>query len=420
MKRHRTLLALIAIELLICATLLVADDWPQWRGPKRDGISAETGLLHEWPADGPPQKWLIKDVGSGFSTPAVVGNRIYLLGNEGLDDEFVQARDTADGKKIWSSHIGKVGNPDQQPPYPGARSTPTVDGQVLYALGSDGDLVCLETSSGETRWHKNLRSDFAGQPGTWAYAESPLVDGDVLVCTPGGAEATVVALNKQTGDVIWKCVSPEADQAAYSSAIAAQIDGKKQYIQFLQKGVVGIDPADGQILWRYSKTAKGSPANIPTPLVAGDYIYTATGMAGSGLVNVKKTEGAYDAEQVYYTSKLPNSIGGTVKVGDYLYGTNSQALQCVEFKSGDSKWSDRSIAPASILFADGCLYLHGENGDLALVEATPDAYREKGKFTPPDQPDRGAAKAWAYPVVANGCLYIRDQDHLWCYDIKGK
>ncbi len=185
---------------------------------------------------------------------------------------------------------------------------------MLYALGSDGDLVCLETSSGETRWHKNLRSDFAGQPGTWAYAESPLVDGDVLVCTPGGAEATVVVLNKQTGDVIWKCVSPEADQAAYSSAIAAQIDGKKQYIQFLQKGVVGIDPADGQILWRYSKTAKGSPANIPTPLVAGDYIYTATGMAGSGLVNVKKTEGAYDAEQVYYTSKLPNSIGGTVKL----------------------------------------------------------------------------------------------------------
>jgi outer membrane protein assembly factor BamB len=419
MKRHLGLLGSAAIVLALAVPIyVVAADWPQWRGPHRDGISPEIGLLQTWPTEGPRLLWLVKDVGSGYATPAVVGQRIYLLGNQGLDDEFVQARDTKDGKQVWSTHIGKVGNPDQKPPYPGARSTPTVDGSLLYALGSDGDLVCLDTSTGQIQWQKNLRTDFGGQPGNWAYAESPLIDGDVLICTPGGAEATLIALNKLTGEVIWKCASPEADQAAYASALALSIDGSKQYVQFLQKGLVGVDPKTGQILWRYGKTAQGSMANIPTPVADHNYIYTATGMSGSGLVDVKDNNGTFDPEQVYFSAKLPNAVGGAVKIQEYLYGTNSQALQCVDFKTGDIKWSDRSIAPGSICYADGCLYLHGENGDVALVEATPEAYREKGRFTPSDPPDRGQSKAWAYPIIADGRLYIRDQDHLWCYDVK--
>jgi outer membrane protein assembly factor BamB len=394
-----------------------AADWPQWRGPQRNGISQETGFLKEWPKEGPKLLWQVKDIGDGYSTPAVVGERLYLLSNKGMDNEFAHALDAQDGKQVWQTRLGKVGK-NQGPQYPAARSTPTVDGEQLFALGSDGDLACLETATGKMRWHKNLRSDFGGKTGFWAYAESPLVDGDVLVCTPGGAETTLVALNKNTGDVIWKMLVPGGEQAAYASAIVVDLDGVKQYVQFLQKGVVGVEAKTGKFLWRYDKTAKGSPANIPTPVAHDGYVYTSTGRTGGGLVKLKVNQGNVDAEQVYFEQKLPTSIGGSVQLGDYLYGTNAQGLLCAEFATGKMKWQDKCVGPGSVCYADGCLYVHGEKGDVALVEATPEAYHEKGRFKPPDQPDRGKSQAWAYPVVANGRLYIRDLGSLWCYDVK--
>jgi glucose dehydrogenase len=214
-----------------------AADWPQWRGPQRNGISAETGLLAEWPKEGPKLVWQVKDIDSGYSTPAVVGDRLYLLSNEGMDNEFMQALDAKDGKRVWSQRIGKVGNPDQQPNYPAARSTPTVDGEWVYAFGSDGDLACLERATGKVRWQKNVRKDYGGQPGTWAYSESPLVDGEAVLCTPGGPDATLVALNKNTGELIWKCAVPGGEQAAYTSALVIEAGGVRQCIQMLQKGL---------------------------------------------------------------------------------------------------------------------------------------------------------------------------------------
>jgi len=394
-----------------------AADWPQWRGPRRNGISRETGLLKEWPKEGPKLLWQVKAIGHGFSTPAVVGDRIYLLSNTGKDNEFAQALDVKDGKQVWSHRLGKVG-PNFGPQYPGARSTPTVDGDRLYALGSDGDLACLETATGKPRWHKNLRTDFEGRPGYWAYAESPLIDGDVLVCTPGGKEATLVALDKKTGEVIWKAAVPGGDLAAYASAIVVEAGGVKQYVQFLQRGVVGVDAKTGKFLWRYAKTAQGSPANIPTPLAHAGYVYTGTGRGGAGLVKLKVSGGEVEAQPVYFVKDLPTSIGGAVQVDDYLYGTSGRGLLCAKFDTGKVQWQDKGVGPGSVCYADGRLYIHGENGQVALVEATPDAYHEKGRFTPPDQPKRGAAKAWAYPVVANGRLYLRDLGSLWCYDIK--
>lgn len=394
-----------------------AADWPQWRGPKRDGLSQETGLLKEWPAGGPKLLWQQKDIGEGYSTPAVVGDRIYVMSNRGKEDEFVACLAMKDGAEIWSTRVGKVGE-NKGPQYPGSRSTPTVDGELLYALGSDGDLVCLETASGKLRWQKNLREDFGGEPGNWAYAESPLIDGDVLVCTPGGKEATLVALDKKTGDTVWKSSLESADQAAYASAIVVNLDGKKEYVQFLQKGVVGVDAKTGKLLWRYERTAQGSPANIPSPVALGDLVYSSTGRGGAGLVKLSPEGDGVKAEQVYYQGKLPTSIGGAVLVDGYLYGTTNQGLVCADFASGEVKWQERSIGAASLCYADGRLYLHGENGEVALVEATPEAYRELGRFTPPDQPDRSKGiKAWAYPVVSNGRLYVRDQGLLWCYDV---
>lgn len=408
----------VAIGLCLEPLVLPAADWPQWRGLRRNGVSAETGLLAEWPKDGPRLVWQVKDIGSGYSTPSVVGNRIYLLGNQGTNNEFVQALEVKDGKKVWSQRIGNVGNPDQQPNYPAARSTPTVDGELVLALGSDGDLACLERATGKVRWQKNVRKEYGGQPGIWAYSESPLVDGEAVVCTPGGSNATLVALNKQTGELIWKCAILDGEQAAYTSAQAIEVGGVRQYIQMVQKGLVGVEAKTGKLLWRYDKTAKGSPAVIPTPVVDGDFIYSAGARSGGGGIRLKVNGGAFEPEQVYFSPKLPTSVGGVVKVGEYLYGTSAGALLCLEFTTGNVKWDDRSISPASLCYADGRLYLHGENGEVALVEATPEAYREKGRFKPTDPPDHGASKAWAYPVIANGRLYIRDLGTLWCYDVK--
>lgn len=406
----------------VTALTAAGADWPQWRGPQRDGISKETGLLKEWPKEGPKLLWQIKDIGSGYSTPAVVGERIYLQSNKGADDEFVLALAAKDGKKIWTRRLGKVG-PNRGPQYPGARSTPTVDGERLYALGSDGDLVCLDTDKGEVRWKKNLRTDFDGKPGQWAYSESPLIDGDTLVCTPGGKESTLVALNKKNGEVIWKSAVPGGDEAAYASVVVVESGGVKQYVQFLQKGVVGVDAKTGKFLWRYGKTAQNSPANIPTPVAHDGYVFTGTGLGGSGLIKLNAKDGAIEVMPVYFAKNLPNSIGGSVRLGDFLYGTNGRGLMCIEFLTGKEKWQDKSVGAGAICCADGCLYLHGEEGEIALVEATPEAYREKGRFSPPGQPPhaqgRMAPKAWAYPVVADGRLYLRDQGVLWCYDVKG-
>ncbi len=406
------------IGSIACCSLLAAD-WPQWRGPNRDGISKETGLLKEWPAGGPKLVWQLKDIGDGYSTPAVVGERLFLISNKGMDNEYVHCLSTADGKELWNTTIGKVG-PNDGPQYPGSRSTPTVDGERLYALGSDGDLVCLETASGKPIWKKNLREDFGGKFGKWVYAESPLIDGEVVVCTPGGEEATLLALNKQTGEVIWKSAIPGGEQAAYSSVMIANAGGVKQYVQFLQNGLVGIDAKTGKFLWRYDNSAKSSPANISTPVVDGTFVYSATRGGGAGLVQLKPSAGGIEADEIYLTPQLPTAIGGAVLLGENVYGTNTQGLICADFATSKIKWQQRGIGTASLCYADGRLYLHGENGDVALVEATPDEYREKGRFSPPGQPNRGKSRAWAYPVVANGKLYIRDLGVLWCYDVSAQ
>ena len=396
-------------------------DWPQWRGPQRNGISQESGLLKQWPAQGPKLLWQVNDIGDGYSTPSVVGTRIYLMSNRGMENEFVQALSTEDGKPIWTTRVGNVGNPNDFL-YAKARSTPTVDGDFIYALSSDGDIACLETQSGKIRWQKNIRKEFGGKQGIWAYAESPLVDGDAVVVTPGGAQATMVALNKKTGAIIWKSAVPGGDPAGYASAIVVQAGGRKQYVQFLSKGIVGVDAKTGQFLWRYAEVAKGM-AQMVTPVARGGYVYGGANGIGGGLVRLKSERGGVAAEQVYFARGLPSSIGGSVLVGEYLYGAASAGMVAVEFATGKVKWEAESIGRGSVAYADGLLYLHGENGEVALVEATPEAYREKGRFTPPVQPTRRRLgpypeKAWTYPVIANGRLYIRDIGTLWAFDIK--
>jgi outer membrane protein assembly factor BamB len=392
------------------------EDWGQWRGPRRTGVSAETGLADAWPAGGPKLVWHATDVGDGYGSPAIVGNRIYLLGNEGLDNEFVQAIDAASGRQVWRQRIGMVGEPDQNPTYPAARSTPTVDGDRLFALGSDGDLVCLETAGGRVVWQKNLRREFNGRPGDWAYAESPLLDGNEVVCTPGGLDAALVKLNKQTGDVIWKCTLPAAENAGYASAITVNFQGRKQYVQYFSKGLVGIDADSGQFLWRIFDVDRD---NMATPIEQDGLIYIPSFLSVGMLAQLEVTGGSVIARQAYRKRGLPTQIGGAVLVDGHLYGTVRDGLVCADFKTGEVRWKAESVAPGSVCAADGLIFVHGEESDVALVAATPAEYRERGRFKLPSEPPRRdqMEKAWAFPVVANGRLYVRDKNFLWCYDV---
>ena len=403
-SRWLLLVALGAFPLAAAAA-----DWPQWRGPQRDGLSRETGLLPEWPKEGPKLLWQVKDVGAGYSTPAVVGDRIYLLSNKGTDDEFTQALDAKDGSQLWSVRLGKSG-PNKGPQYPGARSTPTVDGDVLYALGSDGDLACLETAKGEALAQE--------PPHRLRRSARPVglrrVAADRRRCAGLHARRQRehhrrAEQEDRRSDLAF--AAPKGDQAAYASVIIVEVGGVKQYVQFLQNGLVGLDANTGKLLWHYDKTAQGSMANIPTPVAHDGYVYSAAGMSGGGLVHLKADKGDIAADPIYFDSDLPNCVGGSVHIGDYLYGANSaRGLLSVEFATGKTKWEEKSLGAGSVCAADGRLYFHGEDGQVALAEATPDGYHNKGRFTPPDPPSRpNKAKAWAYPVIANGRLYVRDQ-----------
>lgn len=395
-------------------------DWPAWRGPDRTGVSKETGLLKQWPKDGPPLLWKIKGLGDGFSTPSVAGGRIFVMGTRPGRAEHVICLSATDGKELWSAPIGQVASGG----HPGVRCTPTVDGDRVYALSSDGKLACLKTATGEKVWSVDFLADFGGRRGGWAYAESPLIDGDVLVCTPGGDKATLVALNKNTGDVIWKSAITGLSgkkraytTAAYSSVIEVEAAGSKQYVQFLTGGVVGVAAKDGRLLWHYDAPANGT-ANCSTPLFRDDCVFAASNYGtGGGLVRIVREGSKLEAKEEYFVKAMQNHHGGMILVGDHIYGTGSSTLLCVDFKSGKVAWNERSVGKGSVAYADGHLYVRSEGGPVALVEATPTGYKEKGRF---NQPDRSDKRAWPHPVIAGGRLLIRDWDTLLCYDVKDK
>lgn len=409
MKR---VVAAFALSLVVVSAIF-ANDWPQWRGVNRDGTSQETSLLKEWPADGPQLKWKATDIGTGYSTPTVAKGRVYVQTTRD-SNEFALALDENTGKQIWSVAIGNVGK-NEGPDYPGTRSSLTIDGNRAYGLSSDGELVCLDSDSGKTLWQKQFRTEFGGRVGKWAYSESVLIDGDVLVCTPGGESATLAALNKNTGEVIWKSAIPDGDIADYASIMIANVGGIKQYVQFLRKGLVGVEAKTGKFLWRYDHT-KDQNANMASPVVQGNRVFSTSSRGGGGTVELKVEGESVSATELYFSRGLGAAMGGAVLVDGKLYGAGN-ALFCADFSTGNVLWTERSVGAASICYADGRLYVRGHGGEVALVELSAEGYREKGRFTPPD---RGPKPAWPHPVVANGNLYLRDWGTLLCYDVRAK
>jgi outer membrane protein assembly factor BamB len=410
---------LAGLLLLGCPVLLSirAEDWPGWRGPERTGVSTEKGLLAAWPDEGPKLLWSVTGLGGGYASPAVVGGSVFVMGSKD-GDEYVHARSVQEGKPLWSVKVGKVGK-NSGPNYPGPRATPTVQGDRLWTLGSDGDLVCLRTEDGHMVWRKQLVSDFGGARPTWAYCESPLLDGNLVICTPGRPNATMVALARDTGEVVWKTAKEDRNGAGHASAVVAYAGKRKLYVQFIGPGVLGVDAQTGQILFFYAGNVGGVSAN--TPIYHDGHLFATAGglgtAGGDALLRLVETAGGVEAKEVYLRRNMMTFHGGVVRVGDYLYGTGKGGLVCLDFRTGEVKWRDRGVGEGSLLAAEGRLYLRGTQGQMALAEATPEGYRERGRF---EQPERTRFATFAHPVVANGRLYLRDDDLLFCYDIATK
>jgi outer membrane protein assembly factor BamB len=298
--------------------------------------------------------------------------------------------------------------------YPGPRSTPTTDKGRIYTLGINGDLLALDARSGSILWRRDLVADFGGSIPNWGYSESVLIDGDRLLCTPGGARATLVALNKRNGAVVWK--SPVGDGAGYSSIVKAQLAGRTQYVQFTAQGVIGVAADTGEFLWRYDAPANGT-ADISTPIADGNYVFAASGYGtGGGLVSIKRAGQRFSADQVFFAKQMKNQHGGVLLIDGYLYGSSDPGLlTCLDFKTGKVLWSDRAPGKCSLCYADSRLYARSEDGPVSLVEATPAGFNLLGQF---EQPQRSDQPSWPHPVVANGRLYLRDQNVLLSYDVK--
>jgi outer membrane protein assembly factor BamB len=423
MKRHAWCLALVLPSALAFADAPGPFDWPQWQGPDRTAVSKETGLLPEWPKDGPPLLWEVKDLGGGYSTPSVAAGRIFGMSNRGTD-EVVWALDEKTGKELWATRLGGAYARQFMPQgKEGPGCTPTIDGDLAYALGMGGDLVCLRVADGKVVWRKSLPADFGGTVPRWSYRESPLIDGEKLIVTPGGREATLVALNKKTGDVIWKAQVPAGDAAAYSSAITVDVGGQRQYVQFLSRGLAGVAAEDGKFLWRYDRPASRTGINVSTPVAHNGRVFASAAYgAGGGLVKLTPDgQGGVRAEEVYATRRMQNHHGGMILLDGYLYGASGGNeggwLHCLDFRTGQVMWDERQVPKGSVALADGCLYYRTENGTMLLIEPSPRGYVERGRF---EQPDRSSRPAWPHPVLANGKLYLRDQDVLLCYDVKAK
>lgn len=555
-------LVISALSWAILLSTASAADWPQWQGPERTAHSKETGLLKEWPKDGPPLAWKITGLGGGDSTPSIAAGRIYGMSHRG-SDEFVWALSEKDGKEIWAVRIAPAYTTSWPQSKEGPSATPTVDGDRLYVMGLAGNVACLQVADGKVVWERHLMADFGGRMPMWSYRESPLVDGDKVICTPGGDETTMVALNKFTGETIWKTFVPDsageiqnrsqaanrpnvietdlllstldkdrnkvisADElaaaptvlltldknqdgrlsedevtsapaassgqgrrrgggvmrmmkahsamdanedgvldaaeiknavaalkridanrdgkltedevgmkhfgpqdtgAAYSSAIAIEFGGQRQYVQFLARTVAGVSAADGKLLWRYDKPANGMRLNIATPIYHDGHVFAASAYgAGGGLARLNKNaNGEITAEEVWFSKSMENHHGGVILHDGALFGANGGNgggyLACLDFTTGEVLWNERDsdkrrVTKGSVAFADGRIYYRTEEGPVVLIEPSRKEYLEHGRF---DQPDRTKQPAWAHPVIANGKLYIRDQDTLFCYDVKAR
>jgi outer membrane protein assembly factor BamB len=413
-----------AADSLPSAAITTGGEWLQWRGPDRAGKSLDTGLLKDWTTQKPKLLWTAEALGEGYASVSLADGRIYTTGNQ-ADGQAVVCMSAADGRIIWkkniTSNVPKHG-------HDGSRCTPSIDGDRLYAIASSGQIACLTAEDGREVWSRDFGKEWGGRMPNWGFSESPLVDGDWVLCTPGGPDAMMVALDKRTGKEIWRSRAnignARRQEAGYSSIVISNACGVKQYVQLIGTGVIGVRASDGNFLWGYSRIANGT-ANIPTPIIEGDYVFCSTGYnTGAALLKLTKSGDEIQCEEQYFVAgdKLQNHHGQMILKDGYVYFGNKHRNGfpvCVEMESGKIAWGGdqrgAGSGSAAITYADGHLVFRYESGEVALIEATPSAYRLKGTF----RPDYISRKpCWAHPVITGGRLYLRDQDKLMCYDVQ--
>jgi outer membrane protein assembly factor BamB len=402
--RVLTALALLALLQPISAQ---APEWFQWRGPNRDGHSAETGLLKEWPAGGPPQVWRTTGAGTGFSSFSSSNGRLFTLGARG-STEYVIAFDAASGKRLWEVPNGQRFRNEMGD---GPRSTPTVEGDRVYAFGGTGELTCLDAPSGKKIWGVSVVQAFGGNTPYWGYSESPLIVGDRIILNAGGRRASIVAINKLDGKTLWQ---NHSDGAGYSSPMLLRTGSLQQVVFFTGERALAVDPRDGRLLWTYSR-ASNNTANVATPVVRGNKVFVSSGYGtGAALLEVKAAGNIASAQEIYFTRDMRNHHASSVVVGDHIYGFSDSILTALKFDTGEMAWRDRSVGKGSIIYADQRLYLYSEQGTVGLADAAPTAYRERGRFSIP----QSGPPTWSHPIITNGKLIIRDQDTVYAYDVR--
>lgn len=405
--------AISASTAVLCGDILIAgagDDWPQWRGPARTGVSTETGLLRQWPASGPPLVWTARDLGEGYGSVAVAGDRVFVQGLR-KGESIISAINLADGRSLWSKALGPGGDNDRGS---GPRGTPTVDGDRIYVLSENGDLYCLRPDGTEV-WKKNILREFKGPNLPWLISESPLVDGNRLIVSPGGRGAGMVALDKRSGATLWTS-KDLSDEAAYSSAIVADVQEVRIYMTYTAEAAVGVRASDGKLMFKHRQVANNT-ANVATPVFFDNKVFFSSNYGtGGALLGLRAENGEVRAQEIYFTREMQNHHGGVLLLDGYLYGYNNAILTCLEFASGKMMWRNRSVGKGAITAADGRLYIVSEDHLVGLVEATPAGYKELGRFSIQDL----GPPSWAHPVVSHGHLFVRNDNLLMKYDVRVK
>ena len=405
----------IIFTALFFATVfdLVAGDWPQWRGPKRDGISREIGLLQVWPSAGPERIWLSRDIGIGYSAPVVANGRLFVMGTKGGKEQLF-AKEAKSGKPFWTAALGGILSNNWGD---GPRGAATVDGDRVYALGAKGGLICANAGDGKVNWRVDLVKDLGGKVPNWGYTESVLVDGDHVICTPGGKQGTLAAIDKKTGEIIWRS-SDWTDGAQYASVVPAELNGQRQFIQLTQKTLAGVSARDGSVLWR--NDWRGRTAVIPTPIINRDQVYISSGY-GAGCRKIT-VEGTNKVTEDYSNRNMKNHHGGVLLLDGHLYGySDGRGWTCQNLKSGDVVWDSKKLGKGCVFYADNRLYcLEESSGTVALAGANTAGWKEHGRFKlePQTELRKSSGRIWTHPVVANGVMYLRDQELLFAFDVK--
>ena len=385
-------------------------DWPQFHGPNRDNVSRETGLLKRWPTEGLRLLWTAQGIGEGFSTVAVAGGLVYTTGNIG--DHTVITAITVGGKRAWTANNGPAYRRDK----PGTRSTPTIDDGRLYHENADGDVVCLDARTGKDIWSLNILEKFDGRNIQWALAESLLIDGGNVICTPGGERAGLVALDKNTGDTVWVCTDV-SDKPGYCSPIVFEHEGVRQIVTLMAQSVVGVNAATGRLLWKV-KHVTPFDENINTPIYADGRVFVCSRTTGSRLLRLDVDGDRVWANQVWESKQLDSQHGGVLLIGGHFYGACLSARGgpwvCLDVETGERTYAEKGIGTGSLTYADGLIYALNHERTVALARPDPRRFEIISQF---DIPEGGRGPTWAHPVVCNGRLYIRHGDFLYCYDV---